>query len=116
MTLAPATTGRPEVLAARGTVADRWGAFLRSLPPGGCELEVSILFADVRGSTALAERLTPTAFSHLMRRFYQLAGGVVARFDGSVDRLVGDGVVALFLPGIAGPLHAGRAIDAAHAL
>src|SRR5262245_40008080 len=116
MTFAPVTMGRPEASSVRGSVADRWGAFLRALPPGGCELEVSILFADVRGSTALAERLTPTAFSHLVRRFYQLAGDVVARFDGSVDRLVGDGVVALFLPGLAGPRHAGHAIDAAHAL
>jgi adenylate cyclase len=98
------------------TAEDRWQAFLRDLPAGGCELEVSILFADVRGSTALAERLTPTAFGELMCGFYRLAGDVVARFGGVIEKVVGDGVVALFIPGITGPQHAGVAIAAAHAL
>jgi adenylate cyclase len=111
-----AMTGQPKASSRRGSAAERWRAFLDTLPPGGCELDVSILFADVRGSTALAERLTPTAFSQLMRGFYRLASDVVGTFDGSIDRLVGDGVVALFIPGVAGPEHARRAIDAAHAL
>jgi adenylate cyclase len=89
---------------------------LHALPAGGCELEVSILFADVRGSTALGERLTPTAFSEVMRRFYGIATDVLGRFGGTVDRMLGDGVVAVFLPGLAGSDHARRAIDAAHAL
>jgi adenylate cyclase len=89
---------------------------LHALPAGGCELEVSILFADVRGSTALGERLTPTAFSEVMRRFYAMATDVLGRFGGTVDRMLGDGVVAVFLPGLAGADHARRAIDAAHAL
>lgn len=95
---------------------DRWQAFLRDLPAGGCELEVSILFTDVRGSTPLAERLTPTAFGELMCGFYALAGDVIARSGGVIEKLVGDGVVALFIPGITGPRHARHAIDAAHAL
>ena len=85
---------------------------LDALPAGGCEREVSILFADVRGSTALGEQLTPTAFSEVMRRFYRTATEVLGRFDGAVDRLLGDGVVAIFLPGLAGADHARRAIDA----
>jgi adenylate cyclase len=89
---------------------------LHALPAGGCELEVSILFVDVRGSTALGERLTPTAFSEVMRRFYGIATDVLGRFGGTVDRMLGDGVVAVFLPGLAGADHARRAIDAAHAL
>jgi adenylate cyclase len=89
---------------------------LHALPAGGCELEVSVLFADVRGSTALGERLTPTAFSELMRRFYGIATDVLGRFGGTVDRMLGDGVMAVFLPGVAGADHARRAIDAAHAL
>ena len=97
---------------ATGTLRDG----LHALPAGGCEREVSILFADVRGSTALGEQLTPTAFSEVMRRFYRTATEVLGRFDGAVDRLLGDGVVAIFLPGLAGADHACRAIDAAHAL
>jgi len=87
---------------------------LRTVAPG-CEREVSILFADVRGSTALAERLTATAFSDAMRGFYARATGIVERFDGTMDKFIGDGVVALFL-GDDAVDHTRRAIDAAHAL
>ena len=41
--------------------------------PGGAEVEISMLFADVRGSTALAERMRPTEFSRLMNRFFERA-------------------------------------------
>jgi adenylate cyclase len=41
--------------------------------PGGAEVEISVLFADVRGSTALAERMLPDEFSRLMARFYGAA-------------------------------------------
>src|SRR5262245_48447458 len=92
------------------------GGLAYGLPAGGCELEATILFVDVRNSTALAEGLTPTEFSRLLRRFYDVTAQVLARFDGTVDKLLGDGVVALFLPGLGSPDHARRAIDAAHAL
>jgi hypothetical protein len=38
--------------------------------PGGNEVEMSMLFADVRGSTALSEKMSPTEFSKLINRFY----------------------------------------------
>jgi adenylate cyclase len=110
-------TATPDLaLEASPAPEQRWKAFQRDLPAGGCELEASILFADVRGSTALAERLSPTAFGELMCSFYRLAGDVVGRAGGVIEKVVGDGVVALFIPGITGPDHARRAIEAAHAL
>ena len=75
-----------------------------------------MLFADVRGSTAIAERLAPTEFSRLMSRFYGAAAGVIDEWDGIVDKFVGDSVVALFIPGFAGRDHAKDAIAAARAL
>jgi adenylate cyclase len=63
--------------------------------PGGAEIELTLLFADVRGSTALAERMSR---------------------DGFIDRLVGDEVVGHFYPGFAGPRHAAPAIEAARRL
>jgi adenylate cyclase len=84
--------------------------------PGGAEVELSLLFADVRGSTGLAERLPAQEFSKLMSRFYGTAARVVDRWDGLVDKFVGDEVVALFIPGFAGEHHAARAIDAAKEL
>jgi adenylate cyclase len=74
------------------------------------------LFADVRGSTALAERMLPDEFSRLMARFYGAAAGVIDDSDGIVDKFLGDGAVALFIPGFAGSDHAADAIAAARGL
>jgi adenylate cyclase len=84
--------------------------------PGGAEIELSFLFADVRGSTALAERIPAEEFSQLMARFYVTAATVVDRVNGIVDKFVGDEVVALFVPGFAGPDHAADAVAAAQEL
>jgi adenylate cyclase len=83
--------------------------------PGGAEVEISMLFADVRGSTTLAEQMGPTEFSRLMNRFFDCANRVVIDSDGLVDKLVGDEVVALYVPAI-GPDHARKAVDAARRL
>jgi len=84
--------------------------------PGGAEVELSLLFADVRGSTALAERMGAEQFSQLMARFYGAAATVVDERDGIVDKFVGDEEVALFIPGFAGQEHAAAAIAAARDL
>jgi adenylate cyclase len=84
--------------------------------PGGAEVEISVLFADVRGSTAIAEGMLPHEFSRLMARFYGAAAGVIDECDGIVDKFVGDGAVALFIPGFAGSDHAADAIAAARGL
>jgi adenylate cyclase len=80
--------------------------------PGGAEVEISMLFADVRGSTTLAEQMRPTEFSRLMNRFFDCANRVVIDSDGLVDKLVGDEVVALYVPAV-GPDHARKAFEAA---
>ena len=84
--------------------------------PGGAEVELSFLFADVRGSTALAEQTSAEQFSQLMARFYGTAASVVDARNGIVDKFVGDQVVALFIPGFAGADHASDAIAAAREL
>jgi len=83
---------------------------------GGAEIELSILFADVRGSTGLAESMGPGAFQKLLARFYREATDALVASDGLVDKFVGDEVVALFLPVLAGHDHAAHAIDAARDL
>jgi adenylate cyclase len=84
--------------------------------PGGAEIELSFLFADVRGSTGLGERLSPTAFSDLLNRFYEVAARAVIDHEGLVDKFVGDEIVALFPPSFAGAQHAAAAIGAARAI
>ena len=71
-----------------------------------------MLFADVRGSTALAERSSPTEFHHLMDRFYTVAAAQVFENDGIVDKFVGDELVAMFFPLLSGDRHASVAVDA----
>lgn len=83
--------------------------------PGGAEIEVSLLFADVRGSTTIAEALPATEFTRLMNRFYREANRVLVDSDAIVDKLVGDEVIGLYLPAIA-PDHARRAVLAARDL
>ncbi|HTD22493.1 MAG TPA: adenylate/guanylate cyclase domain-containing protein [Terriglobales bacterium] len=87
-----------------------------ALPPGGAEVDVAVLFADVRGSTQLGERLSPDAFATLLNRFYRTATEVLIRRDAIVDKLIGDAVMALFLPGVCGPAYKRRAAESALAL
>jgi len=68
---------------------------------GGSEVPLSFLFADVRGSTALAERMSAAEFSTLLNRFYAVANRVLIESDAWVDKLVGDEVVAFFPPYVA---------------
>ena len=84
--------------------------------PGGAEVEISILFADVRESTALAEQISALEFGQLLARFYGVAARVIDEWDGIVDKFVGDEAVALFIPGFTGEDHAARAIHSARDL
>ena len=72
------------------------------LPSGGIEIDVGVVFADVRSSTALGEQSNPAAFAKRLNEFYAAATAVVIHNDGIVDKLIGDEVMGLFLPGIAG--------------
>jgi adenylate cyclase len=80
--------------------------------PGGAEIELTMLFVDVRGSTTIAETMNNTEFSILMNRFYEAAINVLVRADAFIDKLVGDEVTALFIPGYAGKDHAQKAVEA----
>lgn len=66
-------------------------------PMGGVEMEVGVLFADVRGFTALAERLSSDDVAQILNRFYAAASKILTR-SAIIDKLVGDEVMALYLP------------------
>ncbi len=72
-----------------------------------------MLFADLRGSTTMSERLSSIEFAGAMNRFYGAATDVLIRTDAYVDKVVGDEVIALYFPLFAGPVHARRAVEAA---
>ncbi len=86
---------------------------------GGTEIEATFLFADIRGSTAVAEHLRPAEYHGILERFYRVCALAVDDNGGIVDKFLGDGVVALFVPvfsGDGGPaasaIRAGQAIVA----
>jgi len=80
---------------------------------GGAEVELSLLFVDVRGSTTLAESMNPTEYSKLINRFYKTATHVMVHSDALIDKIIGDQAAGMYVPGFAGPEHAQAAINAA---
>ncbi len=84
--------------------------------PGGTEVEISMLFVDVRGSTSLAERMSAADFSRLMNRFYKAATKVLIKTDAFIDKFVGDEVLGLYFPLFTGAHHARASVLAAQEL
>lgn len=83
---------------------------------GGAEVDGTMLFADVRGSTTMAEGMSPAAYRAVMDRFYNVASNAVFVNEGAVDKFVGDELVAMFFPLLSGERYTARAVDAARTL
>ena len=83
----------------------------------GAEVELSMIFADMRDSTPLAERTPTSEYKSLIQRFYKESSQVLVQHNSMVNRLMGDQVSALFVPRFAGKKeHARVAINAAKAV
>jgi adenylate cyclase len=82
----------------------------------GAEIPVSLLFADIRGSTGIGERLSATEFRAFLDRFYRLASDAVITNGGIVDKFVGDEVIGLFFAGVSGERHTAAAVAAGQQL
>jgi adenylate cyclase len=79
---------------------------------GGAEVEIAVLYADVRGSTRLAAGMRPSEFAALMQRFLRTATRVFERTDAIVDKMVGDEVIGIYFPGLTGTDYLQRAVRA----
>lgn len=86
---------------------------MRKVGMTGLEIPVSLLFSDVRGSTAMGEHMRPAEFHAFLEHFYRLASDAILEHAGVVDKIVGDEVIGLFFGGVSGPEHAAAAIAAA---
>jgi class 3 adenylate cyclase/tetratricopeptide (TPR) repeat protein len=75
--------------------------------------QVTVLFADVMGSMELSEQTDPERWRAIMDRFFAILSDGVHRFEGTVDKFTGDGIMALFGAPIAHEDHAVRACLAA---
>jgi len=82
----------------------------------GAEVDMTALFADVRGSTPMAERLGATGLHGALDRFYRTGVETLIEGGAIVDRFMGDQVVGYFVPGFAGRQHQRRAIETGLAL
>jgi adenylate cyclase len=72
-----------------------------------------VLFVDIRGYTSLTEQMTPADMVSQLNRFYQLASDAIFRRDGTLDKLVGDQVMAFFGAPVERGDHARRAVETA---
>jgi class 3 adenylate cyclase len=75
--------------------------------------QVTVLFADVKGSLDLAEQVDPEEWHRILNRFFEILSDGVHRFEGTVNQYTGDGIMALFGAPIAHEDHAQRACYAA---
>jgi len=115
-------------------MAGFWGRFMGSTPSSfspklcnsceqgvrlfsaGAELELTMIFADVRDSTPLAELNGPSVFKDIINRFYKETSKVLIEHNAMVNRLMGDQVIALFAPRFVGKNHAKVALHATQEL
>lgn len=79
--------------------------------PGGAYVDLAMIFADVRGSTVLAERIGDREFSQLINRFFRVSAAALIHADAFIDRLAGDEAIGFFVPGLAGPQFAKKALQ-----
>jgi adenylate cyclase len=80
-----------EAAPAAGADAFRWGV----------ERRITVMFADLRGFTNLAERLYPYDAVFLLNRYFEVMSQAIEQHGGEVDKFLGDGIMALFgvMPG-----------------
>jgi adenylate cyclase len=75
--------------------------------------EVTVLFCDIRGFTSMSEQLSPEQVVKVLNEFYTLMIETVRKHDGTLDKFLGDAVMAVFGALIAHPDHAARAVKTA---
>ena len=85
-------------------------------PEGGAIVPMSVLFADVRGYTSIAEKLSSVETTALLQRFYEAASRALLSHEAVLGQMAGDEVMAFFVPGLAGDGYRRKAVAGALAL
>jgi adenylate cyclase len=100
-------------LRAKARFCDMCGSPVRPVPTTGEHKQVTVLFADIVGSMKLAAALDAERLQQIMNELFNRAAAVVQRYQGTVDKFTGDGLMALFGAPVALEDHALRACIAA---
>jgi adenylate cyclase len=85
-------------------------------PEGGAVVPVAVLFADVRGYTALCEQLEPPEVASLVQTFYETSSSALLAQEGLLGQIAGDEIEGIFVPGLAGSNYRRKAVEAARSL
>ncbi len=94
-------------------VAKQYSAQQESRQIGNESRELSILFCDIHGFSSLSEQLEPARLSHLLNRYFDLVSDVIVKHNGTIDKFMGDAVMAFWGAPNAMDDHAERAVLAA---
>jgi class 3 adenylate cyclase/FixJ family two-component response regulator len=84
-----------------------------ALQLGGTRQEVTILFADIRGYTTFSENLPPEEVVKILNDYLSLAANMMMSYGGTLDKYMGDGLMAIFNAPDPQPHHADAAVEAA---
>lgn len=93
-------------------LCNRCEGFARAEKPGA-DVDLALVFADIRGSTQLAEQMSPLDYRELIDRFYNASANVLVHKEAILEKLAGDQVAALFVPGLVGAGYARAALASA---
>lgn len=80
---------------------------------GGARRDMTVLFSDIRGFTTLTEKGQPEEVVHMLNEYFTRMVSIVFEHHGTVDKFVGDMVMALFGAPLDDPLHADHAVETA---
>jgi adenylate cyclase len=83
---------------------------------GGVNQTVTVLYADIRGFTAIAERESPEKVVGLLNRYFSVCSEIIFEYGGTLDKYIGDNVMALFGAPTASPADAANALKSAIAI
>lgn len=84
-----------------------------TLQPGGVERHVTVLLSDIRGFTALSEQISPSELVELLNEYLSCMTDIVFAYRGTLDKFIGDAVMAIFGSPVTYPDDPERALQAA---